>query len=270
MGRRIILLLAAAIVAALGTGMVFLYAQKADQRAIAKVEPMKVLVAQQAIAAGTTGAEAEAAGAFVLEEIPATAVAAGAMSDAAAIQDKVASGPIFPGEQILVGKFSDQASYSSLQIPNEKMAVSVQLTDPGRVAGFVTPGSRVAIFAYVKPYVQQVQEGEDGTVTAGEKIDLPEYVRLLLPDVEVLAAGPTTLLSETTTETDGTTTTDEIPKAILTLAVSQEQAEKLVYAVGHGDVLHFALLRDDSKVAPGDAMTLEDLFTFSEGEETGE
>ena len=59
----------------------------------------------------------------------------------------VSLGTIYPGEQIISAKWGQSAAVgSALQIPDTNMAASVNLTDPARVAGFVNPGSEVAIF----------------------------------------------------------------------------------------------------------------------------
>jgi pilus assembly protein CpaB len=260
MVRRITLLLLAAVVAAVGTGLVFLYAHNADQRAIANTQPEQVLMAVAPIGAGTTAAAAEAAGAFQLKPLPKSAIAEGALSDITAIRDKVANGPILPGEQILLGKWGDTASFSQLQIPATKMAVAVQLTDPGRVAGFVTPGSRVAVFVDVKPEDVKTTTGGTGATGGGTTATNGlGFVRLLLPKADVLASGPTTLLPQTKVDSSGTTQTDQVPKAILTLAVDQKDATRLIYAAEHGS-LYFALLRDDSKVAPAGPVTAADIW----------
>ena len=53
---------------------------------------------------------------------------------------------IYPGEQILRNKFGTDLGVgeSRLSIPKDKIAVSVNLSDPDRVAGFVNPGDHVA------------------------------------------------------------------------------------------------------------------------------
>ncbi len=45
MGRRAALLIAAIVIAAIGTTLVYLYAKQANDRAIAEAKPVKVLVA---------------------------------------------------------------------------------------------------------------------------------------------------------------------------------------------------------------------------------
>ena len=62
MDRRRLLIVAAALVAALGTALVVIYARGADQRAEDRFEAVDVLVATQPITAGETVEAAQAAG----------------------------------------------------------------------------------------------------------------------------------------------------------------------------------------------------------------
>lgn len=243
MGRRTFLLIAALAVAAVGTTMVFLYVNGVNDRALADQQPVQVLVATAPIAAGTTAADAQSAGALEKRAVSRASVAPGALSDITPIADKVALAPIFVGEQIIEGKFGQPSNTSNLPIPEGKLAVSVQLADPARVAGFVSPGSEVAIFLTI-----QSGRGADNEVT-----------RVLLPKVQVIATGASTVVSTTTTAS-GQTQTEELPKALLTLAVSQSEAQKVVYGSQHGQ-MYFGLLTRDSKVDRSDnGVTAENLF----------
>ena len=227
MGRRTILLIAALVVAALGTVLVFLYAQGANDRATADNKPVDVLVASSQIASGTSGSAAQSAGAFKTQSVPKSAVAPGALTSSDSIKSELALSTIFPGQQIIAAQWgSTPESTSSLPIPKGKIAVSIQLGDPARVAGFVQPGSNVAVFS-----------------------TLAAATQLLVPSVEVIATGPTTLVSATSTDTSGNTNTEQLPKALMTLAVSQADAQKIIFASQQGE-LYFGLLTTTSKVLP--------------------
>lgn len=242
MGRRTILMIAAVAVAALGTVLVFLYAQSANDRAQADQETVEVLVAKGDVSAGTSGSAAQDDGAFELKALTRESVAPGALSSVTPIEDQVALAPIFEGQQILAQQFGETAAASSsLPIPNGKLAVSVQLGDPERVAGFVQPGSKVAVFA-------TVADGASG-----------QRVRVLIPSVQVIAAGPTTLVSATQTDSSGNTNTEELPKALLTLAVDQRQAQKLILGQDQGS-LYFGLLGSSSEVRSDSGVATDRLF----------
>ena len=243
MGRRTLLLIAALAVAALGTTMVFLYVNGVNERALADQDPVQVLVATAPIAAGTTAQDAQSAGSLEKRTVTRASVASGALSDITPIAEQVALAPIFVGEQIIEAKFGAPGNASSLPIPEGKLAVSVQLADPARVAGFVAPGSEVAVFLTI--------EGSQGTGN--------EITRVLLPKVQVIATGASTVVSTTTT-TEGETQTEELPKALLTLAVTQDEAQKVVFGSQHGQ-MYFGLLTSDSKVNKSDTgVTAENLF----------
>jgi pilus assembly protein CpaB len=233
MGRRTLLLVAALVIAALGTTGVFLYVNGVDERAQADYDLVEVLVATAPINAGTSVEEAADAGAFDLRQYLRKSVEGlPALSDTAAIEGQVALVPIAAGEPILESQFGEANQTGALPIPEEKMAVSVELSDPARVAGFAVPGSRVAIFLTTSS-----DAGADST-------------RLLLNDIEVIATGETTIAPADAANQP----TEDLPTALLTLAVNQAEAQKIVYGSQHGQ-MHFGLLREDSVVSETDPGT---------------
>jgi pilus assembly protein CpaB len=253
MGRRTLLMLAALVVAALGTVLVYLYVQGLENEYAAGQEPVQVLVAGTTIAAGTTGAQAGESGAFVLEEIPSSLVVEGALGSPTAIADRVALGPIFPGEQIIESKFGERASSGlTFEEGSGQFAISVQLSDPARVAGFVQPGSEVVVFLTLAG--PSGEEGDGGSSAS---------TRVLLAQVPVVAVGNSTVVSQTVTDPSGQQRTEEIPTAILTLGVTQDEALQIVHAQSQGE-LYFGLLGDGEEEAAaaqaGTALTTQDLL----------
>jgi pilus assembly protein CpaB len=152
-------------------------------------------------------------------------------------------GTIYPGEQIISAKFGASAAVqSSLQIPDGMMASAVNLTDPGRVAGFVNPGSQVAIF----------MSGTDA------ETGLP-FTRLLLDRVTVLGVGSTTPVSTTTTDQTGASTTEQLPRTLITLSLTQDQVQRVTFASNNGE-LSLGLLTDKSTVATDPGVDSTSLF----------
>jgi pilus assembly protein CpaB len=256
MGRRAIILLLAVILAAAGALMVWLYVQNLRAGVEAEEQPTAVLVAQAPIAAGTTGAAAQEAAAFTTLEVPAYAVAEGALADPSTILEQVALVPIATGEQILSSKFGNPGDQVSFTIPDGKLAASVQLSDPARVAGFIRPASEVAIFVTLT-----APEEAEAAPPAGEEAVAggEQFTRVVLPRVEVLAVGQTTVQSITTTTPEGAEQTEQISLAILTLALTQEEAQQVIFAQSQGE-LYFGLLNDESQTEVGPPTTLENLF----------
>jgi pilus assembly protein CpaB len=241
MGRRTVLLIVAALIAALGAGMVFLYVRGADNRAEASQQPVQVLKAVSVINPGETMADAQAAGKIQLGTVPRAQVLTGAVNSASGLENKVALSAIYPKEQIITAKFGSPGEQSTLSIPDGDIAISVTLSDTGRVAGFVNPGASVAIFA-------TSTDPRSG-----------ETLRLLMPKVQVIAVGATTVVSTTTTDAAGAQTTEQLPKTLFTLAVDQDEAERIMYASKTGE-LTFALLNDKSKVKSGPGVSSTNLF----------
>jgi pilus assembly protein CpaB len=242
MGRRTVLMLVAILVAALGSTLVFLYVQGINDRAIEKQNPVQILTATDVISPGESLDDAQAAGKLALTDVPKANVLPGALTSASSLQGQLALTTIYPGEQILPEKFgSTAAATDTLAIPKGKVAIAVQLTDYDRVAGFVQPGSHVAVLVCVTG------------PTPKTKGDIPndtcQGVRMLLSDVEVLGTGDTSLLTTTTTNEAGQQTSEQLPKTIITLAVPLVDAQKVVYADRNQD-LTFALMNDDSNVKP--------------------
>ena len=249
MARRSILLSVAFAIAALGTAMIILYVQGVDARATEGQQRVEVLTATDVIKVGESVADAQAAGKLEKTDVVRDDMVEGALSSTASIDEQVALDTIYPGQQIIGQQFGDPGSEETLTIPDDKLAVSVELTDPARVAGFVNPGSWVAIFASGDPEIYK----PDGTTQK-----LPQYTRILLPKVQVIGVGDTSVSARTTTE-DGKETTEQIPRTILTIAVDQEQAERVIYAARNGD-LSFALRTDKSTATSNPGVTAGDIM----------
>ncbi len=243
MDRRRILLVVAVLVAALGSGLVFLFAKGADTRAEEKFDTVEVLRATAVIAPGEKFEDAQAAGKLALQAVSQDSLLDGYQTTADSLAGTVSLGTVYPGEQIISAKFGVSASVqSSLQVPDDLMSATINLTDPARVAGFVNPGSSVAVF-----------------FTGTDPQTGQPFTRLLFDRVTVVAVGSTTPVSTTTTDPTGAQTTEQLPRTLITLALDQQQVEKVTFAASSGE-LSFALLTDKSKVEPGPGASAETLF----------
>lgn len=251
MARRSMLLIVAVLIAALGTAMIVLYVKGIDDRAAQGQELVKVLTATDVIDAGETVSAAQEAGKIEAKEVRRADMVAGALDSTESIADLVALGTVYPGEQIISARFGTISDVENLVIPDDKMAVSVELTDFERVAGFVNPGSEVAIFATAIAPVRRLPDGTEETLSA--------VTRIILSRVPVIGVGTTAVGARTTTTEEGEQVTEQVPRTILTVAVTQEEAEKLVLA-DRTTELTFALIgsetnsRDKTGVNPVDIL----------------
>jgi pilus assembly protein CpaB len=247
-GRRIVLLAAAALIAALGTVLVYTYAKNADDRALADQTPVTVLVAKDEIPAGTPVTQAIENGDLEQTEVPRATAIDGAMTSIEPIKEQVALTTIFPNQQLSTQMFGKTlAASQTLPIPIGNIAVSFQFTDPARVAGFVKPGSDVVVFLTIADQGQQ------------------EATRVLLPKALVIGVGPTTAApqpadgAEDGISSEDAANEEQIPRALLTLALTDKEAAKLVYGSQHG-TLYLGLLNDKSKVTQELSVSPQNLF----------
>lgn len=239
MDRRKGLLIAAAVIAVLGTLLVVAYVRTANSRAADQYHAVPVLKVVKQIDQGETVAEAQASGAITLGNVAQNSLLSGALTEISSISNDVALATLYPGEQVVSAKFGASASSTALTIPKGMIAISVSLTDPTRVASFVNPGNAVVIFL-------------NGTASRGGA-----YSRMLLPKVQVIAVGSTSTLPDQSTNKAQTTTS--LPSTLLTFAVTQQQAEKIFFAQSQG-TLSLGLLNGQSQVAPGPGVNAANLF----------
>jgi pilus assembly protein CpaB len=247
MARRSVLLIVAVLIAALGTAMIIVYVQGIDDRATEGQELVEVLTATAVIEPGETVSAAQEAGKFEATTVRRDDMVTGALDNTDSIADLVALASVYPGEQIISDRFGTLGSIENLVIPDDKMAVSVELTDFERVAGFVNPGSEVAIFGTSLESIV-LPTGEPGDTVA---LPLPPRVkapttRVILFRVPVIGVGTTSVSSRTVTTDEGEEVTEEVPRTILSVAVTQDQAEKLILADRKLE-LTFALLGADTE-----------------------
>lgn len=243
MDRRRLLLVVAAVVAALGVALVFVYTRGAEARAADKFETVQVLTASQQIEPGESLDDALEGGKVQLSEVVRAQALEGADDDSDPLRGKVALTTIYPGEQLVPVKFGaveDVEAAAVLPIPKGKVAISVLVSDDGRVGRFIKTGAEVSVIATIVE-----QGGQVG------------FTRMLLPRVTVLADGLKTFVPDG--ETPGETESTEEIQRLVTLALDQKEAEKVRFAEKAGE-LSIALLNDASKVKVGPETNLANLF----------
>ena len=238
MGRRTVILIVALVIAMVGSAMVYLYVRGADERAQASQEPVEVLKAVAQIEPGESLSQAQAAGKLELQPVPREQLLEGVMNSVGESGSLVALSTVFPNEQVTTSKFGAPGEQDQLTLEDGQIAISIDVQGAQNVAGFVSPGSEVAIF-----YLNTENP----------------FLRLLLPTVKVIAVGQTTVTTSTTTTEEGAETTQQVPTTLYTLAVDQKDAQKIMYAANNG-TLSFGLLNDKSKVRPGAPVTSNNLF----------
>lgn len=257
MGRRVLAIFAAAVIALIGVVSVLLYARGADARAVSANQPTSVYVSTKAIPASTQLKDAVRSGMLVKTVIPAKGVPAGALSEVTADNGSlVAVTDIAPGEYVLASRFGSTPQGSkAIEVPTGMVAVSVQLSDPARVGSFVTPGTHIGIFDSYK--IKAL--GTSGQAQAVNGADI-EGTSLLLDDVLVIGMGNTALNPGAPAATGGAAAPAAAPGYLVTLAVTPHQAARLIHAINAGTL--YAVLRSSDLKMAG-TPTVTDLNIFS-------
>ena len=248
MDRRKILLVVAVIVAALGAGLVFIYAQDAEDRAAEQFTTQNVLVATQIISPGESASDAANAGKLLSKPIPTEEIVLGSTNEGAAFTDTVALTTIYPGEQLLTQKFGsvDQVnSETGLIVPDGLTATAITLDDTSRISGFTPAGTRVGVFI-------------SGTFEGSNE---PE-VRVLFKQVLILANGLVTVAPQIGPDGLPVPNGDSAALSQYVLALTARDAAKLKLAQGLGDI-SLVLLPPNTPLKIGDPVTPGDIFEGS-------
>jgi pilus assembly protein CpaB len=238
MGRRVIAIVAALVVALLGVVGVVVYAQAADGRAVAGQATQTVFITKGVVPMGTTAADAVNKQLMVPEKIVTKGVPQGALKTVTAdIAKLVATSAILPGEVVLSSRFGALSSLASNpSIPAGMIAITVSLTDPQRIAPLLTPQSHIVVFDTI-------------TVKAGTtSAPTTQVTKILLPDVVVIGVGDQTAQPAAAADPASSKAVGNV--ALVTLAVSPVDAQLLVHAVQTGNLLYGGLLGTDVKVNP--------------------
>ncbi|MEE6274586.1 Flp pilus assembly protein CpaB [Georgenia wangjunii] len=219
MNRRLIAGVVAVVLAGVGAVLVFSYVSGADQRAMAGMEPASVLVVTEPIPEGTPAemlAELVAA-----EELPASAVAAGAVSSLDELGGLVVTTDLQPGEQLLASRFTDPESLtpsSEVDVPDGMHQVSVLLDSQRMLGGHVAPGETVGVFV---------------SMTDPIETNLVQH-KVLVTRVQ---GGITPVPAESQDDTEGPVAAPMPEGSVMvTLAVDAPDAEQIVFGAEHGTV----------------------------------
>ena len=265
MGRRIMTISAALLAAMLGTILVVAYVGRADARALAGVETVQVLVAKGDLKKGQTVKSAQDDGLVTTAPFPRKTVPSAALmrltraDEALVFASDVTAGEILQRPRLVAAT----VAADKLMVPPGKLAVTVQLNDPARVANFVTVGSDIAIFdSYTVFEGNQSRKWTPSGNGLGDEFANNKATRVLLPRVKVLAVGesflpPGEAESKDKEDKDKNATPDSdaaAPNALLTLvtvAVDQSEAEKLIHATQTGSLYVGLLGTYDVKPGPG-------------------
>jgi len=242
MGRRVLAVLAAVVVALIGVVAVVVYANGADARAVADQQPQTVYIAKLLVPAGTTAAEAVATGLMVPTQVAAKGFPLGGLSTVDEATGKLlALTDIAPGEFVTASRFgTTPLGQKAIQVPDGQIAISLTLSDPARVGAFVSPGSHIVIYDTYTPATPVAAAAATGASAPKAGAVGGRETRVLLDDVLVIAMGSATLTPTAAGAAPAA------PGALVTVALPPALAAKLVHGIQTG-TLYAGLRGTDTK-----------------------
>lgn len=233
MGRRTLLVIASVLVAAAGTALIWVYVQGADARARRDWQDLvTVLVATESI---DVGSDAEAvADRTEPRRVPRQLLPDRPVAADSWVGTRRTTVPVLAGQYVVEAQFEKANAISG--VPDGRMALSLSMEDPNRVASLLKPESRVAVFA----------------VTSSKSA---RTVAAVLPDVRVIGVGSTTSALNPKGDPARVGTQSGVSTALVTLDVDTGEALRLM-AYQSAASLYFTLLGKDAKVDTKQTFTL--------------
>lgn len=248
MSRKVIGIVVAIALAAVGTVALVSYVQSAEERAQSGEELVEVYVVSDTIPAGTPGSELD--GYVSIQLVPAKVQPANSVRSLAGLEGQVASVDLVAGEQLVDSRFIAPAELASREVgvivPTNKVEITLQLEPQRAIGGLVQPGDTVAVIASFEPFTVSASVVE----VDGEEVAIPEAVasqvdgetpnttKLILHKVLVTAVQETANRTAVDTGDERSSRLEEAPAGDLyvTLAVDPDDAQRIVFTQEFGFV----------------------------------
>jgi pilus assembly protein CpaB len=215
--RRTVGIVAAIVLALLGTMGLVGYVQGAKDDAVAGEKLVRVYVVNDAIPAGTTASSLTDR--ISTEKIPTKVKADDAVTDLKSVKGKVTTVNLVAGEQLVKSRFASASSLGNTTkgVPAGMFGATVALDPERALGGQVRAGDRVAIVGIMN---NNGGEADTATVLASS---------VLVTSVQIDGSnGDAPEKKEVTEAPSG--------KFMVTFALTQADLEKVVSAAGSGSV----------------------------------
>lgn len=256
MRSRVLILGVAIVLGLIGAFAAGRYLDSARKQVEAGTQPIEILVAAKPLAPGVTAEQALKDGAIVKKRVARQYVADEAVSSFSTIDGRVSAVDLSVGEQVTQGDFrfaSDAgAAYS---VPEGLLAVSVKDDPVVGVSRMLKPGDFVTAVATF-----EVQK--EGGIAYVTKIVVPR-ARVLAVDQNLTAVqqGTSTQTSKSgggLMDSGGTSTTT-LEVNTVTLAVTPEQVERIVFADDSGELRLALISKSDEEPGSTKGVWLKDV-----------
>lgn len=262
MGRRVIALIAAALVAIFGVVAMLAYVNGADRRAVANADPQPVYITQKVVPVGTTLQAALDQELIVRTDVAAKSRPIGALST---IDDTnknlVAMSDIGIGEYVLASRFGTTPNGNrALPVPSGMVGITMRLSTEAAVDHFITPGSKIMVFATVD-VVRTVTLPPGAPIPSTRPTEVWPQTRVLLAEASVLGVDEVSLAPSTAAPTGAAAAQGGGGSIFVTVALSPDDATRLAHVTG--TKLYAALMGEGAKADKTfivDSANIESIF----------
>lgn len=259
--RRTIAFLLAVILALVAAISIVSYLRGVETAVAAENESVMAYVATGEIADGVLIDSAVQQRLVEERAVPRALLAPGAITDLGQVQGRLVNATILPGDQLVIGRFAEPGDgVQVLAIPEGHQAMSVEVGVPPGVAGYLKEGDHISIIAYLTVPTQDEAQTETSTdlatgVATTQQATEPR-AQFVVQDVEVLAVGQRIV---TTAQEEGAAP-QPIASVLTTVAVTADEAERLVYATVGGTLWMTLLPEDETDPVATQGRTAETVF----------
>lgn len=240
--RRITGIIAAMVLAIIGTVALVGYVQSAKDKAVASEALVEVYVVDKLV---PKGAEPETIKSSVsLEKIPARLKQPGAVTDLEAVGANVAATDLQPGDQLLAARLVAKDKVS--EEVTDKVQISALLAPERAVGGSLQKGDLVGVYLSFDPFTLDEAGQSSGATptTAATGTDATTDAQQRSPNMTRLEFQHVLVTNVQTTDTpvsvdnkDGKGVVQVTgSQYVVTLALSPEQSERFVFAAEFGHV----------------------------------
>ncbi|MEQ8718725.1 MAG: hypothetical protein RIE08_14030 [Acidimicrobiales bacterium] len=248
MKRKVIGVVAAIALAALGTIILVRWVEDAEERALAGEEQVQVFIVREPVEAGTP--IEDFLDVLDVDEVPVKVRAATAVTNLESMAGRVASVNLIPGEQLVASRLVVPQAFDNRDLQVEKpegyLELSMAVSADRFISGIPRAGDTVAIIASFGPATLLDGGGivldDGGTIplpdelSADQTEEIPETTHILMHKVLITEIQVTDITTQP--ETDDPTAPIRAPEGgfLVTFALSAPDVERLVFTNVNGDI----------------------------------
>lgn len=250
MKRKVIGVVAAIALAALGTIILVRWVEDAEERALAGEEQVQVFVIRERVEAGTP--IEDFLDALDVDEVPVKVRAASAVTNLESMAGRIAAVDLLPGEQLTASRLVVPQAFDNRDLRVEKpegyLELTLSMNATRFISGIPRAGDTVALIASFGAATILGSDGivldDGGTVPLPDELEedleaqIPETTHVLLHKVLVTEVQVEEMRGAPESDVEDPTAPIQAPQGgfLVTLALTAPDAERVVFTAVNGDI----------------------------------